>query len=199
MTEPRKSPSEKKSLDYKKQRRTTWDSDKAARKAIPAAKARRHREERTFAKDALRTAAKSGDKMFEDVSVAALRANTPLDEQRCYGHGKTLEEHVGSQLERRKNSPAKKIEKPPEYGPYSENFYKRTYVRDRDYHPFVDAMRLWLRNSQKPTAGSIKFAKQIHSYIKRDYPFFEGFFTDNPTWKARLRRWTDRVLTSDRT
>jgi hypothetical protein len=34
----RKTPREKKDLDYDRQRRTHWDSQKAARKAIPAAK-----------------------------------------------------------------------------------------------------------------------------------------------------------------
>jgi len=39
----RASPQEKKAADYKKQRRSHWDSNKAARKAIPLSKALRNR------------------------------------------------------------------------------------------------------------------------------------------------------------
>jgi hypothetical protein len=56
--EPKKSPQAKKILDYKHQKRTNWDSDKAARKAIPAAKRRKNKGIRKSANELLHVAKK---------------------------------------------------------------------------------------------------------------------------------------------
>lgn len=53
-----RTPPEKKLLDYKHQKRTNWDSDKGARKAIPAAKRRKRKSVRQAGDGLLRQAKK---------------------------------------------------------------------------------------------------------------------------------------------
>jgi hypothetical protein len=95
----RKTPNEKKRADYKKQRRTHWDSDKAARKAIPAAK--------RAARQIIRK--RSGeliDASLADPDSAPTPVELDLIEKRnryrSYGHGHALETHVAHQRKGRK-------------------------------------------------------------------------------------------------
>jgi hypothetical protein len=66
----RRTPQEKKQIDYKRQRRSRWDSDKAAREAIPRSKALRNRKIRKTAKLLLKKE-DSAETSLESVKIVA--------------------------------------------------------------------------------------------------------------------------------
>lgn len=93
----RKTPKEKKEADYKKQRRTHWDNDKAARKAIPAAKQAARQIIRKRSDELIQASLSDPD----DAPTAAELAEIEKENRyRSYGHGKTLGEHVAARKPR---------------------------------------------------------------------------------------------------
>jgi len=104
MTVRRKSPQEKKETDYVRQRRTHWDSDKAARKAIPASKRRHNKGVRKAANEIVRLAERIsvlGNEDLDDVASQKLVSEPTISINPKYGHGVTLRQHISRQQERR--------------------------------------------------------------------------------------------------
>ena len=95
----RKTPKEKKEADYKKQHRTHWDSDKAARKAIPAAKQAARQIIRKRSAELLHTSLSEPEGTPTAAELAEIEKH---NRYRSYGHGETLREHVSDQAQRRK-------------------------------------------------------------------------------------------------
>ncbi|MGH9522901.1 MAG: hypothetical protein ACRD3E_10250 [Terriglobales bacterium] len=88
----RKTPKEKTELDYDKQRRTHWDNQKAARKAIPAAKRAARQIIRKRSNEKLASA-------LDEDEDASPTANELVELERDnrfrkFGAGEILREHV---------------------------------------------------------------------------------------------------------
>ena len=96
----RKTPREKKELDYDKQRRTHWDSQKAARKAIPESK----RAARQIIRRRSSVLLNQADSCEEPPTASELAEVEKKNRfQKYLGDRESLREHVKHVQQRRKS------------------------------------------------------------------------------------------------
>jgi len=191
----RKTPQEKKELDYDRQRRTHWDSQKAARKAIPASKRAARQIIRKRSSELLNEAVVNG----ENVPTAAEMAELERRERyRKYGRGETLREHV-QHIQREKK---KQDIKSPEFHAVSNfNFYDERafdlpYATDVHKRELISHFHILMNVKNRRGIGNFEReqAAMIHRCIEEDRPLVRGFFADGPGWKPKLLAWTQRIL-----
>ncbi len=108
----RKTPREKKELDYDRQRRTHWDSDKAARKAIPAAKRAAHQIIRKRSAELIAMSSPDAEDLPTGAELAELEKRNRY--RKYWGAGatggaETLREHVKHQSASRKQGRLKRV------------------------------------------------------------------------------------------
>jgi len=97
----RKTPREKKELDYDKQRRTHWDSQKAARKAIPASRRAAHQIIRKRSSELIHASEGSPE---DAPSAQELAVVAKVNRYRKYNEmPESLREHVEHAQQRRKS------------------------------------------------------------------------------------------------
>jgi hypothetical protein len=185
----KKTPQEKKEADYEKQRRTRWDSDKAARKAIPAAKARRNR--------SLRRAADNLIKYEEPEEVGAravevLYTHNPLEK---YGKPETLRKHIEHQ-EKRRQAPKPIGNAVASRNWYANNAFDKQYVRTADKRDFLNHLHAleFLAARYKPTVHSDKHAAILRASVDENRLFLAGFLADEPQWRERITRCADLIM-----
>ncbi len=185
----RRTPQAKKELDYKKQRRTHWDNDKAARKAIPAAKARKNRTIRRESKRAIQT------ETVEELTIGNMRAIDRVAPADKYGRGESLEQHLQRRAARRVGAGQLTIiDKRWNLVDLSKNssaVYNKAKHRRLLHDLFVFYAALFtLKSLAKPW-----IRRDLDAILQlTDSQLLAGFLSAELRWKRELEVWQKRVL-----
>jgi hypothetical protein len=184
----RRTPQEKKELDYKRQRRTNWDNDKAARKAIPAAKARKNRTIRRDSKLTIRTEA------IEELTIGSMRSIDRTAPGDKYGRGETLGNHVLKQKERRSESAMLPFVSDSWNLIALRRHCDAKYSKRKHYRKlhdlFLSCERLFTpRSLRKPW-----LRRDLETLLQlADSTLLREFLSAEPRWKRELKVWRRRA------
>jgi len=190
----RKTPREKKELDYDRQRRTHWDSQKAARTAIPAAKQAARQIIRKRSAEMLATPdqdwAPTAAELQEIEKRNRYRKYNPCPE--------TLRVHVAhQQKDREEPKQLPSVSRPTGYSLLSDAqrlsaYLQRTYTAAGD-DQFMD----FLRKFELLTRGyGGEWTRKVAEVLNRERNgrFITAFLSDNPRWARRIDAITKRGL-----
>ncbi|MCU1308539.1 MAG: hypothetical protein JWN45_3234 [Acidobacteriaceae bacterium] len=200
MAERRKTPLEKKEVDYIRQRRTHWDSDKAARKAIPAAKRRAHKEIRKQANEIVRAATRLSplgtDDLDEIASQKLVSKPTMTSDPKAYGRGITLGENVVRQQNRRSREPEQRTTNPVSIHRLSL-FVNRKYTPElkRALLEYMQGIEHWRTGLGSNIGPSNRLFVDVVSELAahRNSKLVQSFWKDEPGWRKRFELWIKKL------
>ena len=185
----RKTPREKKELDYDKERRTHWDSQKAARKAIPAAKQYASQVIRKRSHELIDTTLSDSETELTASELAALSGK--LRYRPYFGHRETLREHVAHQQKDRRGPKRQPfVSGPTGYGLLSDAQRLSAYLQQA-YAPandeqFMEFLRRW--EAVTRGHGGKQWNRRVAEVLSRERngSFITAFLRDNPRWARRI-------------
>ena len=182
-----KTPREKKELDYDRQRRTHWDSQKAARKAIPAAKQAARQIIRKRSAEILATPDQD-----QAPTAAELQEIEKRNRYRKYKPDpETLRVHVAhQQKDRRRPKRQPFVSQPTGYSLLSDAqrlsaYSQQAYTPAHD-EQFMEFLRRWEILTRGH--GTEEWNRKVADVLSRERNggFITAFLSDNPRWARRI-------------
>jgi hypothetical protein len=204
-----KSPTEKKALSFKRDRRNTYgENPQASRKGIRRGKQRSHMEERRSVGKILSHLRESAEE--SDAIEADVLTKTSLVRSKRKAFKKTPDRPLGEVVKlkkvKREESQSRVKDTSPEYPniysaeifdtPYIRALHKRTIMFQFRYRADAKGRKRYAKTSRLIRTHERKEAARWREAILRDAPLLRGFFAEEPQWRERMLHWCEKTLSS---